>query len=138
MNPLKLAKNRLVNIGLNRAMRLILKRGLRTHIEDMLSKLRWMSIKQRIHFHRAVLMWRIIHGKAPPYLSSQFQFISHQYPTSQNSSNCLFLQKCHSKSLQFSGARIWNDLPQDIRECDSMAIFKKKLTTIIFKNIDRF
>ena len=67
----------------NRAMRVILKAGPRTHIEDMLSTLHWMSVRQRIHFNKMVLMWRVSHNLAPEYLVSKFKYVRdvHSYCT---------------------------------------------------------
>ena len=47
----------------NRGMRIILQCHPRTYIADMLLKLKWLSIKQRIIFLTAVLVFKIMHSK---------------------------------------------------------------------------
>ena len=52
----------------NRGMSIILQCHPRTHIEDMLSNLKWLSNKQRIMFLTAVLVFKIMHSKTPNYM----------------------------------------------------------------------
>ena len=47
----------------NRGMHIMLQCHPRTHIADMLSNLKWLSIKQRIIFLTAVLVFKIMHSK---------------------------------------------------------------------------
>ena len=74
----------------NRGMRIILQCHPRTHITDMLSNLKWLSIKQRIIFLTAVLVFKIMHSKTPNYMSHWLVSISHQYGTRRSTSGDLF------------------------------------------------
>ena len=40
--------------------------------------------------------------------------------------------KDHKHSKQLGQLGLWNDLPEDIRMCDSLRVFKKKLKTLSF------
>ena len=53
----------------NLGMRIMLQCHPRTHIADMLLNLKWLSIKQRILFLTAVLVFKIMHSKTPNYMS---------------------------------------------------------------------
>ena len=68
----------------NRGMRIILQCHPRTHIADMLSNLKWLSIKQRIIFYTAVLVFKIMHSKTPNYKSHWLVLVSHQYGNEMN------------------------------------------------------
>ena len=35
--------------------------------------------------------------------------------------------KCAQGAISYAGAKIWNDIPPEIRKADSIAIFKKQL-----------
>ena len=37
-------------------------------------------------------------------------------------------------TASFVGARVWNSLPSDLKECKSLELFKSKIKTWIFEN----
>ena len=65
----------------NRSMCIILQCHPRTHIADMLSSLKWLSIKQRVLFLTVVLVFKIIHSKTLNYMSHWMVPVSHQHGT---------------------------------------------------------
>jgi hypothetical protein len=90
----------------NRAMRIILRCNRRTRVFDMLSSLRWMNERQRIHVNLCTLMWKIVHGRTPNYLCN-FQLNSdiHKYTT--RSTNKLCVNHAHPNVLSYRGVRTW-------------------------------
>ena len=98
----------------NRGMRIILQCHPRTHIADMLSNLKWLSIKQRIMFLTAVLVFKIMPSKTPNYMSHWLVPVSHQY---------LFVPRSHQNSLTTKGTRLWNQLPTSIRALPNLKTF---------------
>ena len=87
----------------NRGMRIILQCHPRTHITDMLSNLKWLSIKQRIIFLTAVLVFKIMHSKTTNYMSHWLVTVSHQYGTKRYTSGDLFVLRSHANSLNTKG-----------------------------------
>ena len=124
----------------NRAMRIILKCPARTHITDMLDTLKWMSIKQRFHYNYCILIWKILNGKTPEYLSNQFTLASqsHNYNTRFASTGSIIHQSTTPKSLGFVAPTIWNAIPQHVRDAGSLYSFKKNILTHIFGSVERF
>ena len=102
----------------NRGMRIILQCHPRTHIADMLSNLKWLSIKQRIMFLTAVLVLKIMHSKTPNYMSHWLVPVLHQYGTRRSTSGDLFVPRSNPNSLTAKGTRLWNQLPTSIRPQD--------------------
>ena len=94
----------------NRGMRIILQCHPRTHIADMFSNLKWLSIKQGIMFLTAVLVFKIMHSKTPNYMSHWLVPVSHQYGTRRSTSRDLFVPRSHPNSLTTKGTRLWNQL----------------------------
>jgi len=45
------------------------------HITPVQRQLHWLPVKQRIDFKLAVLVYKSLHGLAPPYLSDDCQLI---------------------------------------------------------------
>jgi len=124
----------------NRAMRIILECHPRTHITDMLDTLKWMSIKQRLHYNYCIFLWKIVNKQTPDYLSNCFTPVSlvHDYNTRSASTGQFHINHSSSKTLNATGSRIWNSIPQHVRDVRSLYSFKKNILTHIFKNIERF
>ena len=124
----------------NRAMRYILKAPPRSHIEDLLHKLKWMSIRQRMFYLRMILMWRIVHSQVPDYLTNDLKFSrnEHNYETSHATSNKLNIPRGHRLSIFTGGAREWNSLPEDIRQITNIDTFKKHCIRFTITNISKF
>src|SRR5258706_49547 len=53
---------------MNAAARLIYSSSTYDHISPLLRQLHWLKAKERIEFKLAVLVYRCMHGTAPPYL----------------------------------------------------------------------
>src|SRR5258706_10566454 len=53
---------------MNAAARLIYSSSKYDHISPLLRQLHWLQAKERIEFKLAVLVYRCMHGTAPPYL----------------------------------------------------------------------
>ena len=71
-------------------------------------------------------------------LSNCFSFVAdkHNYPTRVSKNKALKLPlprtEIYKKSVTYSGAKIWNNIPYEIRTVSSVAIFKKNMKTYIF------
>ena len=54
----------------NAAAKLTTQTGRREHITPVLRQLHWLPVRRRMEFKLAVLVYKALHGLAPPYLSS--------------------------------------------------------------------
>ena len=122
----------------NTAARILTQTKKFDHITPTLRDLHWLPVKNRIIFKILILTFRCLHGLAPAYLSQ----LLHPYlpARSLRSSNLLLLKitKTRSKSygdraFQNSAPKIWNSLPLNIRQCETLASFKSKLKEHLFK-----
>ena len=118
----------------NRDMLIILQCHPRTHIAYMLSNLKWLSIKQRIMFLTAVLVFEIMHSKTPNYMSHWLVPVSHLYGTRRSTTGDLFVPRSHPNSLTTKGTRLWNQLPASIRTLPNLKTFKKATAFFIALN----
>ena len=71
-------------------------------------KLNWLPLHQRIELNICTLMFKILKGAAPPYLSDMFKKAAetHEHRTRNASQGCLYIQKGSPKSFRQYGARI--------------------------------
>jgi hypothetical protein len=111
------------------------------HITDTLASFHWLRAPQRVQFKLAVLTFRALHGLAPDYLSSELRRIA-DIPTRRRlrsaASGRLEVPPTHLKTVgdrAFSAAspHLWNSLPDDIGNCQSLPAFRRKLKTHLFK-----
>ena len=90
-------------------------------------ELGWLSLQQRRDFLKCVFMYKGMNGLAPQYLCDMF---------TSNSISCNTRNASHSKPPKARTAyyqrcfgvsclKLWNSLPQDIQNSQSVASFKK-------------
>ena len=120
-----------------RAARLILCTDFHTPSERMFKELGWSSVPNRIKYNKAVLTYRALNNLTPEYISQLLQPMSQVHSLSLRSSEngLLYVPKSrtslHSGSFSCSAPRLWNTLPQSVREADSLNCFKKCLKSIL-------
>ena len=126
---------------LNSCARLVM--GLRKfdHVSDALKDLHWMRVPQRIKFKVASLARRSLMDNGPEYLRRYLT------PVSSLSSRASLRSSAHGNVIEprthssraggrgfwVSGPRVWNSLPQSIRNSNiSAANFSLRLKTFLF------
>lgn len=128
----KLSKLQLLQ---NRAMRIILKCDYRTHRIDMLNDLGWMSISQRIRYNTLVMIFKINHGLVPPYMHNNITLNSdiHSYNTRNRNNFRLPLPKTEQVKFNifYYGLKMFNELPSQMKNIDSLNVFKKECAKYI-------
>ena len=98
--------------------------------------LHWLKIDYRIQYKVAVLVFKYVHGLAPPYLSELID-MSHNRQLRLALSHKLQVAKAdtalvHNSSFTSMGPQIWNALPTSIRTTTLLDTFKTKLKTYLF------
>ena len=98
----------------------------------LLQKLNWLSVKERIQYCTAVLVYKCLNKMAPANLSDLFQFCgeNHSY-TLRNTGNDLLVPKPNTvilrRSFRYTGSITWNKLPSYIKESVNINFFKRNL-----------
>ena len=112
----------------NRSARIILGAHRLSHREDMFKKLGWLSLQNRRKLHKAVMMYKVIRGLAPDYLNTSFkqrnQIHTYQTRFSSHIQKPIPYSKSILNSFQFSGANLWNSIPDHIKTTESLDSFK--------------
>nr|XP_055049551.1 uncharacterized protein LOC129435072 [Misgurnus anguillicaudatus] len=107
------------------------------HISPILASLHWLPVKYRIQFKISLITYKALNGLAPSYLR---ELLSEYNPSrtlrSQNSGLLIIprLSKVSKSGRSFSylAPKLWNDLPTDVRESDTVDNFKSRLKTFLF------
>ena len=117
----------------NMAMRIILGAPFRTHINDMLRTLGFMSVRDRITFATACMMYKVNNNIAPFYINRQFKQVStvHSRYTRSSEDGKLYIPKCNTNygqnTFRYKGSVLWNVISKDIREVNTLLSFKLKM-----------
>ena len=122
----------------NVAARLVTATSRYDHISPVLKQLHWLPVAQRIKFKILLLTYKALKDCAPSYIKDLLQ---PYVPTRCLRSASHNLLKKPRYNLQSFGARafsvaaptLWNSLPLELRNVDSINVFKSKLKALLFR-----
>ncbi len=97
----------------------------------------WLPIKHRIDLKILLITYKTPNGLAPQYLH---ELLSHYSPPrplrSQNSGRLIIPRISKStaggRSFSYLAPKLWNNLPNTVREADTLCQFKSRLKTHLF------
>lgn len=118
-----------IQILQNRAMRCVLKCGLRTHIVDMLNELKWMSIVQRLKFNALIFIFKLKNGLFPIYLQRNLQYVGSYYNL-RNVGNFrlpLYRRTSSQNNILYKGMQLFNNLDVTTKMETNIIRFKKQI-----------
>ena len=111
----------------NKFARLILQNyNYNIHSITLVSELKWQTVLQRRDYFTALTMYQIIHGIAPSAMQNYFYINTHDLSTRHGNDlqtplvNVEFLRK----SFLYNGPNLWNRLPEALKSCPTLNIFK--------------
>ena len=82
-------------------------------------------------YQKAILMYKIMHNLTPAYLTNMFTFSKevHDRTLRSTADNLLYIPKPniehYRNSLAYSGSKIWNSIPNHLRNAVSLQQFRK-------------
>ena len=109
-----------------RAMYGIKRRGC---VKNVMIKNELLNIQQLYESEIAILMYKFQKRTLPIPIQQLFQLKPSQIKTRSDSqiiSSCFRTTICQ-QSIKFIGPKIWNTLPQEIKNCSTLVSFKNKL-----------
>ena len=117
----------------NRAARVITKLPFDTSSNLLLDSLKWEKLSLRSKKQKALIMYKTIHDLAPEYLQRLFSQRDAEYNL-RNLEGKVTLPKPNTNYLKrsfcYSGACLWNNLPQYLRNADSLGQFKRTIKQV--------
>jgi hypothetical protein len=121
----------------NMAAKICLKRYKSDSSRQALKDLHWLPVKYRINFKIAVIVFKCLRGLAPEYLTTLVKPKIHARSLRSVASNLLHIPRTNhvtfgDRSFSVAGPTVWNCLPPDVKDSQSLEIFKKKLKTYYF------
>lgn len=122
----------------NSAARVLTGTSAREHITPILEKLHWLPVSFRINFKILMLTYKALNNLAPQYLC---ELLTPYNPTRALRSSEAVLLTVQTTRLKTMGDRaftslapkLWNSLPSEIRNAESLRVFKSSLKTYFFR-----
>ena len=118
----------------NRAARIVL--GLKSNAsvtDNMLKDLHWLKIEERIVYKILLLTHKFFINCSPAYFNERLIIINHDerllnvwYHTSVSG----------RRSFSYAAPRLWNCLPQEMRLLNNTDMFKSRIKTVLFTNMN--
>ena len=113
-------------------MRAITFSPLKTDSKPLFQSLKILNIFQLHELLVSTFMYDLVKGVLPHSLVDYCQMIQHRYGTRRKESGLLYQPKCKTTQGQFCisfvGAKLWNDLPDEIRLQISTLSFRRHLS----------
>ena len=118
----------------NCAARLILKKGNFGSLNNVFLKFHWLKIKERILYKLLLIVHKCLHQQAPDSLNRLLAYAE--------SDRCMKLRETRVKSkfgdkaFNHIGPKLWNLLPNDIRNQHNVLVFKKMVKSLLITKGD--
>ena len=105
--------------------------------DDLRHKLNMLNMNQRRIFHSLCLLFKILNNLGPVYLRDLFTLHEEvSLRETRTSNRNIYLpatpvSSIHSRSFRHYAARIWNELPNDIKLSKTLGTFKSKVKKLL-------
>ncbi len=121
----------------NTAARFLTGTRKKDNISPILASLHWLPVNSRIDFKVLLLTYKALHGQAPSYLEDLIvPYHPNKTLRSQNAGLLVIPRISKSclggRAFCYRAPLLWNQLPIQIREADTLSIFKNRLKTFLF------
>ncbi|XP_062585577.1 uncharacterized protein LOC134247212 [Saccostrea cucullata] len=123
----------------NTAARIITKTPRHDHITPVLKELHWLPICQRIDYKVLLYTYKALHGQCPQYTIDLL--CVYRPARDLRSSNSLTLVIPRTRTVTFgrrsfshAAPRLWNALPESVRNAKTLNACKRQLKTHLFRS----
>ena len=113
-----------------RAVRICLKADYRSHTRPMFYQLNTLAIQDMVDFNSMVFVYKVYNNLLPANIMLYYQKVNASHYHNTRMKNCNFQIRFSrttkkAECISIKGPKMWNDLPADIKLCNSIYKFKK-------------
>lgn len=121
------------------AAKLVLRKSRRSSASLALKELHWLPVAQRVQFKALCVVFKTLHGMMPKPLQHKFNWYVPTRSLCSSSAKLIKVPKFKRTNLggrafSAAAARLWNALPNNLRQIEDLLQFRKKLKTWLFPN----
>ena len=112
----------------NRAARVLIYSNYDANAGHLFELLGWKNVASQQQIQRATMVFKSLHGLAADYLCSKFgrRETAYNLRDSENKLNVsLPPTNYYKSSFSYSNATLWNSLPRDIGQAESLGLFRR-------------
>ena len=95
----------------------------------LLYDLHWLPIKQRIIYKICIIIYKCLHNSTPADISSLLHLASNKCTRLKVTFN---QKKVSDGAFSIYAPKLWNSLPDRLRQLDDFSVFKCDLKTYLF------
>src|ERR1043165_2742031 len=108
------------------------------HIKPVLHELHWLPVRQRIDYKVKLITHKVLHTNQPQYLNGLITEYTPSHQLRSESKRQLvkstgLLTAMGHRTFTHALEKVWNNLTEDIRLCETIHIFKSRLKTHLCK-----
>lgn len=130
-----------LQVAQNSAARLVTRTKKRDRISPVLRQLHWLKVEKRVQHKLLTITHQAIQKTGPAYLSD---VISEYVPKRELRSSSQMLLRIPSvkeaqkktfgeRSFSFTGPKLWEPIPLELKRSESKSLFKSRLKTHLFR-----
>ena len=106
-------------------------------MKEILKKLHWLPVKERISYKILLLTFKALNGMAPAYISELLKLKDYSHNLRSSNSKMLDVPKTRLKTygdraFYKVAPTLWNVLPRDLRCAEKLTTFKAGLKKYLF------
>ena len=121
----------------NTAVQLVTRSSKYNHITPLLQQLHWLPVLYCVVFKILLLVYKARHGLCPGYVSEQWQEWKQSRVLHLSSLGLLAAPTSRTKTygdraFSVCAPKLWNGLPNHVRNVGTLPLFKKNLKTYLF------
>ena len=122
----------------HRAACLIFRSSRHQSVTVLMKDLHWLPVTSRVLFNVFVLVYKCRNGLSPGYLTSMLPAYTPVLGSRSASYGLLVeprsrLRTVGDRAFSVADSHEWNRLPGEIRDCQTLGAFKRKLKTHLFR-----
>ena len=112
-----------------KVVRLICNADRLAHTNELFKELYILKFPKFVQYKTAILMFHLFHGTLPIHLQNRFSRYSTTRSTRRINTFVMVQARTNitAMCLSVSGVKLWNSLSNNLRDCNSVIIFKKNL-----------
>ena len=117
-------------------MRLICNADRLAHTNELFKELYILKFPEFVQYKPAILMFHLFHGTLPIHLQNRFTIHYTTRSTRRVNTFVMVQARTNIKAMciSVSGVKLWNSLSNNLRDCNSVIIFKKNLKKYLISN----